>query len=95
MKRQNQPKVFFALGKVGPETFAERGVVAFKPFKIPQEAIDGEDGLRYGELISPFQQHEQLTRPTPIRYGMKILSAPAACDPRPRRAGSRTRSVAC
>ena len=55
-KGRISPK-FFALGKIGPETFAERGVVVFKPFKIPQEAIDGEDGLRCGELISPFQQH--------------------------------------
>ena len=39
------PKVFFALGNIGPEPFAERSVAVFKPFAIPQEVIHGGDGF--------------------------------------------------
>jgi hypothetical protein len=38
-------KGFFALGNLRPEPFAERSVVTFKPLAIPQEVINGEDGL--------------------------------------------------
>jgi hypothetical protein len=43
---RNPTKVFFALGSIGPEPFAQTNIV-FKSFAITHEVIDGEDGLRW------------------------------------------------